>query len=320
MYESSQLEELIQEKFFYAGHCARWMLAEGLESVKNELDRHLGACTNPEKILKQEVSDSSQVACNSLSTRLGLDGAIKKTLVSEFVIEELFKRTDESGIKWLRVYAHKFKIAAIDGYALEFEVMSMLRKCQDAARPLELLERIEGKDASKAARAVKRVVPIASSADIPNGTTLEDGCWLRSQKSNQGCFDIVRVDKLGDDGKGKLVVGLDVVQITRAEKHVFTGKFIDELIKQLYAKSNVSLVEKVQLSALVASDAMSTYSVDPVRDVRKSQALTGRGWDGQIHVFGFQRAPFESLCERHHRVAVVAHCLCVSLRRPGMAD
>lgn len=90
--EENNLEEILEEKFFFAGHSARYMFNFTIEQTLSDIHSNLNRIDSVDQLFKGLLGDASQTAVNHLFSKIDS----KPVLVSQYVARELAKRNYEN--------------------------------------------------------------------------------------------------------------------------------------------------------------------------------------------------------------------------------
>jgi hypothetical protein len=204
--------DMILEKYFIAGHSARWMFHFNTARAIMDADYWLEKVNNKKDLVSGMGGSNNVLAVNHLLSRFGN----RNILVSEYVIRSLMWDLDVETLKILTTYSAQLNNPAFDGIVFELDFLLRLRTQCEKSDGMINLANDEGEVVSWSCG--KEIVKFTEVSEL-HGKTIPDGTWLIPKKFNQGGYDAAQLD--GDT--------LRFVQITRSSKHSLNCNFLGYL-------------------------------------------------------------------------------------------
>ena len=120
-------EDLLIEKYFYAGASARWMFEMNIVEVKEEINRFLSTVRNVGALVELQASTASAESCNHLLMRTRADdGELTSFLVSKYAMQQAMRKFRKKGFGWAYQLAEDNENRSHFGWVLEFDFVSQL--------------------------------------------------------------------------------------------------------------------------------------------------------------------------------------------------
>jgi hypothetical protein len=298
----ASVEEIITQKFFYAGGSARWMIAQTTKEIEEDIGTYLDETENLSELLNFNLGPGSPVAKTHLfSSAPGTnDSGAHYRLVSERATQLLVERVGRSGINTLYSHAAKINNPAFLGWIIEADYFS---RCEanslqlirsdgtlfDVSCPnspvefdvglLELLSSLENKTELK--RYLTKFIPDNNSIAVCKPT-----------KWNQGGYDVVRIKKTlpsgggTDEGTDKIRIDLVFGQVTKSSTHSLKLRFFERLASFFFEAGYE--VGSIEIGFIVPEEQMDSFTI-PASAVTSSGRLIQHTVYGSIEKWAYKR-------------------------------
>jgi hypothetical protein len=113
-------DSMILEKYYIAGHSARWMFAQTTKSVIDAISYYIDQVGNVTNLLNGTVWIQSRDSANHLLFYYGTyDGLTKKFFVSKYVAKKLLESGNTHGIKLAYNIADALNNSSFTGWIVE---------------------------------------------------------------------------------------------------------------------------------------------------------------------------------------------------------
>ena len=251
--------EKVESKFYFAGHCARYMFAMQTDEVKTEIDSAVSKVSNYRDVFNQLVGTSSDIAVHRILSRIDNHrcGNSGVDFVSHYA---LWKLSERHGLDSLLALVKTGFGQNDDGflgcvYELTFFLTintSIPFKPKDDKWPLRYVE------------------------FDPNrfDNTIPTNIWLKSSNPRQSGYDAVVLIPGKDRNRGIV----RFVQITRAKRHALKLQaFADlaERVKAVFKNNSAWLNFEVEIFFLIPSHKEKGFTITPVES---RTSLSCFGW------------------------------------------
>ena len=262
----SSVEEVINQKFAYAGGSARWMLQMSTDKIEEEIDDWIQQSKDKMKLLSFSLGPkSSQAKTHLYSSFRSPTGVTKYAMVSERATQLIVDECGTNGIRALYQHALSLQNPSFLGWVVEADLFnraksgSLLLKdkhdqsititCQRGA-PIEfdygyLLQLRKENDVDELNEEVKKLVPGKGSV-----RTCKPKAW------NQGGFDVVFVEV---DSSDETKIQVRFGQVTKSPTHSLNLKYFAEFL-QFFA-STIYEVVSVEIAFVVPLGKLSSFSI-----------------------------------------------------------
>ena len=198
--------ECMVNKFFLAGHCARWFFGRTIEQATEHLNDQLQKVNNVDNYLKNLVGYKSVGAVNHL---LSVFGENRVYIVSLYAIRWFSWKNEIGTVELFLKQDCVLKNPAFMGWVVEFAFLVTLRRSLDG---ITLINPVNNEEEVWSVGGHETIEP----TQLSTKPTEE---WLIPMKYNQGGYDFVQL-------KGDL---LRIVQVTRAKTHSFKLEYVWQL-------------------------------------------------------------------------------------------
>eukprot|EP00475_Leptophrys_vorax_P041606 TRINITY_DN7839_c0_g1_i5.p1 TRINITY_DN7839_c0_g1~~TRINITY_DN7839_c0_g1_i5.p1 ORF type:complete len:378 (-),score=89.30 TRINITY_DN7839_c0_g1_i5:71-1204(-) len=258
--QAESREDLISEKFYFAGCSARWMFNCTVAQLKLKIERHLESCPNSMDLLKGIVDESSPVSVNHLWVGYPLkEGTFRKFFVSKYVARRVLNSGGFEAVKLAYGVARGLNNPSFTGWVVEMDFIQQLRHFVEGQVPIYYLssnhEPVEVKwdvpgviefDFSCTGSVRQKI--LAGQIDVSSISAAKDsillGFWLVPMKWNQGGYDVVRLLKI--HGEYMLVF----IQVTAAHEHSLKLKYFHDLASEMVCLLGIH-IPRLQIIMLV---------------------------------------------------------------------
>jgi len=257
------VEEKVEEKFFYAGHSARWMFLFNVNEVMQDAQTHLKKVNDPSHLLQMNGGVKSPNYVNHLTSTFG----DKVMFVSQYVTRQLTRSSNAHFIREATIHAAQLKNGAFDGWIFEMDFISHIITKREK---LELWD--EG---------ASEIWETSNYQNFWNDDELGD-CpftlgWLIPMKANQGCYDALQ---LLPSSK------LRVVQLTVAKTHHLKLLYVIKAIEAL--KKRKIVINKLEVVIVLPPEKVEDFNLGEVSSYKALKEHVH--WDyNELRVLGFQR-------------------------------
>lgn len=236
----ASVEEIIEQKYAYAGGSARWMNELTTKEIDNEIIGWIMQSDDALKLLSFSLGPQSSLAKTHLfSSFFDQDSGLTKfAMVSERATQLLVDKCGQNGIKSMYTHASALKNPSFLGWVVEADLFDRVKsgelvlldkdqksktivKCQRGA-PIEfdygyLLQLRLEDDNTSLVDEVEKLIP-------DNGLvrTCKPKAW------NQGGFDVVFIE-VEPDGENRIHVRFG--QVTKSDSHSLNLKYFAEFLR-----------------------------------------------------------------------------------------
>lgn len=253
-------EEHINNKFFLAGHCARWFFGMTFKDATEEIDAFIESVSNIKDLIEQIVGPKSNQSVNHLCSSFLNKNRYDDVLVSEYVVRRLMSICSIKVIKALFNCKAVRNNPSFSGWLVELEFLVSLRVQCDKEGGFIFVKFDSVDEQWPATRYIDEFDPTMIS-EAPTNT------WLIPKKWNQAAFDFVQVDK----------DLLRVVQVTTGSSHSYKLKHVCDLLKNL-RKAKCSIA-KLDVVVVVPTGKKDNFKVEPITG--HEQLGTEKNYEGQ---------------------------------------
>ncbi len=254
---SADRQQMVVDKFFYAGYSARWMFEYSFAQVKRNVFVHLSMCSDFSILLRHYVEEKFALAMHRLTVPFGRSSII----ISQYV----WRLLTQSCIDYSRL-RDAVSISADgsvhDGWA-EADFSFQLQK---AARS-DLRLRVHDSEGQDEVWSVPRLI----HADPMSSPPLADS-WLIPLAPNQGCFDMLQL--FTTDGRRTL----RFVNVTRAALHSVNASYMQALLEHWQHQKNI-IVQAIEFVFVHPSNTAAPTWPNII-----AGNLSAWGWNPQVHI------------------------------------
>eukprot|EP00291_Cryptomonas_curvata_P019152 CAMPEP_0172156996 /NCGR_PEP_ID=MMETSP1050-20130122/3539_1 /TAXON_ID=233186 /ORGANISM="Cryptomonas curvata, Strain CCAP979/52" /LENGTH=628 /DNA_ID=CAMNT_0012826163 /DNA_START=69 /DNA_END=1954 /DNA_ORIENTATION=- len=273
----SMCKAQVEEKFYFAGASARWMFANTVHSVQDEIARYVDQVKNFEQLLNEGHGIQSSESSSHLLMRYQGTNGPESFFVSRYALKMLlYASKDKSDIQRAFALAKQHNNPAFLGWVVEFDFLKQLSdSCANSAKVINLYSNVDGNIFWK----------ISSVTSFDPHSPFEEP-WLLNQfrtpiKWNQGGYDAVGLFKVA----GKLV--LRFLQVTQGRTHKMKMKFFASLAAKFSAEYPSKDIG-VEIFLILPRFQGSKFMLQSTPKIVKSGLLTrylvginGRHWPEQ---------------------------------------
>jgi len=222
------------EKFYFAGHSARWMFATDLKNVKERIKKMIRKVKNAEDFLKGNTRHESADAINHLVCTLKAPGSVvagdHPTFVSKYVLKLLVIQHDFAAVKMGYNIAEKLENPSFTGWVVEMDFLAQLRAAVKTVD--KKVNVLDSKNAQVDWKANALHEYETTSELKKTFEDVKDGeqVWAVPLEWNNAAFDAVRIYRF----KGETV--LHLINVADAESHTLKMNHVSTLAEQIGAK------------------------------------------------------------------------------------
>lgn len=214
------VEEVVTEKYFFAGGSARFMFQFSLHELREELDIRMGAVDNNEWLYfaQNAVASGTPSAVNTLMQQFNL----RCSPVSKYVLIHAYDYCREQLVMSVRAAAASSGNSTLMGWAFELEQIHLIRTSLNSKDPdIKYITNGNGWSFRPTSEVEFDESKFQSYSCSP-GSSIVIWCL----KWNQGCFDVAFF----------MNATLITVQFTVSEKHSLKPQYIRQLRQALLDK------------------------------------------------------------------------------------
>jgi hypothetical protein len=263
--------ERLEEKYFIAGACARWMFFMNTKKALQDIGNQLQSVTNAANLLSGLDGNRSEDAVNHLVTLYGKNSM----LVSQYVARELAKKPWLDFVKHATIQSRSLGIGAFDGWIFQMDFLFHLRKAPSEMKQIKV--RTSQGDVTWSVTSIVEFYNVNELESL----TFQDGCWIIPTKVTQGAYDVAQLS-------GNPLSKLRVVQLTVAKKHGLKMAYVQMLIEAL-EKAHIT-IHALEVIIVVPIGHATVFELGPVEG-GGAQRFTNIGWyPDQIEIKEFPRS------------------------------
>jgi len=178
------LQNKLQEKYFLAGHSARWMFFFNSNDAKNDIDSNLVRIKNVEQLLDGLSGEASDQTINHLFSNI--NGNV--VIVSQYVARALAKANYENFIKIATLHSRNLNNVSFDGWVFQMDFLFHLKKAQSGNQFIKLISETWK---------VLNCIDFFDESELDN-KNIVDGSWIIPSKINHGCYDAAQFTSQSD--------------------------------------------------------------------------------------------------------------------------
>ena len=242
-------EDVIAEKFFYAGGSARWMFNFTTKQVMEEIMDESQKVDSFNTLIKGGGGDASKSTVNHLWVEypVASGGGLKKSFffVSQYVAREMLRLCGAADMKLLYTMARDLRNPALLGWVIEMGFIKILHDCacpNDDTHP-KSPARVWTFAADGTVDEQTWDVPGIVDFEMDTIGSVKESIlrhfWLRPSKWNQGGYDLACL--LNVDGQ----YVLRFVQVTAARKHSLKLGYFRDLATKVH-----DTIPEIELTAI----------------------------------------------------------------------
>jgi len=266
---TSILEDILQEKFFLAGHSARFMFNFTIEEARQDISKNLERINSVDQLTKGLNGNGSDDTVNHLFSKIDF----KTVLVSQYVTRELSKKNYENFIKTLTIHSKSLNNGSFDGWVFQMDFLETLRKAVNNKSTLQL--------ACGKTWKVINTIDFYREEELENeNIPIVDGTWIIPSKVNHGCYDVAQYTS--DSG----INLLRIVQLTVANTHSLK---LQHVLKLLSLKP-FQYINSLEVVFVVPEGIKVSFHLGNVEG-DKNQKIKKLKWKlSQIQIYEYKRA------------------------------
>jgi hypothetical protein len=231
--EEEDVDNLLKNRFFLAGHCARWFFNFDIKSTIADIDKNL--CIS-EAYLQNLIGSRDGRTANTLLSSFGHN---EQCIVSEYATRYFTLKCKFSIISGFLNQAAVKKNPAFQGWVVELAFLIGLRTAVSSPNVKEI--KVFNGEVEES-WTVHGITEDLDPKDVEKN--LLDSGWCIPKCWKQGGYDAFQLTKMGSSHL------LRVVQVTRAEAHPFKLEYVCELLKGIHSKSNPVNIEYLDIVML----------------------------------------------------------------------
>ncbi len=266
-------EDLISQKFYFAGCSARWMFNCSLSKLKLRIERHIQSCPNAIALLQGIVGQSSPFSVNHLVVAHPLNEELSKNFfVSKYVARRVLSIGGSEAVKYAYGIACGLNNPSFTGWIVEMDFIQQLYHNIGAKVSIHYfsldLEPLDDKwdvpgvvdlDFSYIGSVREKVLSGIIDFDVKTIQFRKEsiflGFWLVPTKWNQGGFDVARLLKFREQYM------LSFVQITASHEHSLKLKYFQDLTSAIAFALGIE-ISRIQIIMLVPNKTIaSNFSI-----------------------------------------------------------
>ena len=189
--QGSDRDDTVQQKYYYAGGCARWMLgytqSEVIEFVLSQLEKVHDLRT----LLTGVQGPKSGTAVNHLLQIVNGNGRQRAHfLVSKFALTQAVQKSGMEFVNAAEALAISMRNPVFEGWVFEEKFKTHLRNLEKTNGLVNIRYRNDEQDSNMP---VGKIHSFYQEIEVKE-FTLDDTDWVFPLKYNQGGFDLVQVD------------------------------------------------------------------------------------------------------------------------------
>jgi hypothetical protein len=221
-------EDLLHEKYFYAGASARWMFETVIKNIKLEIEMHFSEVKNPDALLDLTEAPSTVDSCNHLLMRTRRqDGVFISFFVSKYAMQHAIQKFRTKGIAWAYHLSATNRNRSHFGWVLEFDFVNKLFAAADSSKQLT----VNDQSNALVAWQVSKAENFDGSAQTLKPWELDH--WMIPNSSRQAGFDAACLFQVNS------ITILRVVQVTCGARHSLQMGAFASLIQKLVGNPSV---------------------------------------------------------------------------------
>lgn len=296
--------ELIERKYYYAGHSCRYMFGARYDiyTIKSDIRDHVEKVGDLDKAFSGSVSETSVSSSNHLFVRFHQDGPINvaSTIVpvSQFALRLIALQLTAASFASFSAYASTVSSGnpSMDGQILELDVEKALKSNQMNCRCREVIPSVTG-TAYSFSRSLAQDFAVTKEVEFQNekNVALQNypvhTCFFPASKQ-QGGFDFVQLLKR-TSLHGRTTYVLRFLQVTRADTHGlklhYMSAFATSFNTGRTIRSRPPPVTNFEVAIIGTSENALQYKIKPPTHTSIIGSLPG--WNiSKLQVFAFKRA------------------------------
>jgi hypothetical protein len=244
---TTKKEDLINDKFYYAGRSARYMFGLSTERVIEDIATAVQETDDFLKYLTGTIGIRSNTVINRLfATYQNSDGTRSNILVSRFAAVHIGMNAEKNLIENLIRALENSSNPSLDGWLFELLFFAYMK--YNGIQLYSLADYHEAEFWQKSKFTV--VDPTKNISNLLSSS--HSGTWLKPIKYNQGGYDAIFVSR-------NMV---RFIQITKAKKHTLKLRFFASFLQILKPKRK----PKVEIVFIVDKLRLKTFKISVVED------------------------------------------------------
>jgi len=231
--EENEFSEKLREKFYFAGHSARWMFATDLKTVKGQINRMIDKVRNAESLLKGNAGHESADAINHLVCTLKTPGSVTNkhpAFVSKYVLKLLVIKHSFVAVKMGYSIAENLRNPSFMGWVVEMDFLAQLKAAMKTEDKKVNVCDSKNAPVDWKAHAVHEYETTTDLKKIFEDVKDGQQVWAVPLEWNNAAFDAVRIYRF----KGETV--LHLINVADAKSHTLKMHHVSTLAEQIGAK------------------------------------------------------------------------------------
>eukprot|EP00465_Bigelowiella_longifila_P000031 CAMPEP_0185251168 /NCGR_PEP_ID=MMETSP1359-20130426/616_1 /TAXON_ID=552665 /ORGANISM="Bigelowiella longifila, Strain CCMP242" /LENGTH=601 /DNA_ID=CAMNT_0027832953 /DNA_START=316 /DNA_END=2118 /DNA_ORIENTATION=- len=231
--EEDEFSEKLREKFYFAGHSARWMFATDLKTVKGQINRMIDKVRNAESLLNGNAGSASVDAINHLVCTLKTPGSVANTqtaFVSKYVLKLLVIKHSFMAVKMGYIIAEKLQNPSFMGWVVEMDFLAQLKAAMKTEDKKVNVCDSKNAPVDWKAHAVHEYETTEDLEKIFKDVNDGRQVWAVPLEWNNAAFDAVRIYR----SKGETV--LHLINVADAKSHTLKMHHVSTLAQRIGAK------------------------------------------------------------------------------------
>eukprot|EP00466_Bigelowiella_natans_P002720 jgi/Bigna1/130371/aug1.11_g5079 len=231
--KENEFSEKLREKFYFAGHSARWMFATDLKTVKGQINRMIDKVGNAESLLKGTAGHESADAINHLVCTLKTPGLVTNkhpVFVSKYVLKLLVIKHSFLAVKMGYNIAENLQNPSFMGWVVEMDFLAQLKAAMKTEDKKVIVCNSKNAPVDWKAHAVHEYETTEDLKKIFEDVKDGEQVWAVPLEWNNAAFDAVRIYRF----KGEKV--LHLINVADAKSHTLKMHYVSTLATQIGAK------------------------------------------------------------------------------------
>lgn len=260
--QAENIDDLITQKFYFAGSSARWMFNCSLAQVKLKIGRHIDACPNSIDLLKGIVGQTSIASVNHLWVGYPFEHErFRKFFVSKYAARCVLFSGGLEAVKLAYGVARGLNNPTFTGWVVEMDFILQLHHSIKGQVPIHYFsanrESVDDKwdvpgvldfDFNCIYSVRETISRGEINFDLTSIKAVKDlilnEYWLVPMKWNQGGYDVVRLVKLSNQYL------VSFIQITAAHQHSLKLRYFQDFASSIAFALEIE-IPRIQIIMLV---------------------------------------------------------------------
>eukprot|EP01124_Arcella_intermedia_P023763 TRINITY_DN3840_c0_g1_i2.p1 TRINITY_DN3840_c0_g1~~TRINITY_DN3840_c0_g1_i2.p1 ORF type:complete len:532 (-),score=112.87 TRINITY_DN3840_c0_g1_i2:47-1642(-) len=212
----------IKEKFYLAGHSARWMFFFNSAKVIEAIQLSFMTVNNCEDILSNSIGPSSNKAINTLITIFEDKNNIPYvTIVSQYVTKMMIDKSQPSFLTTATNFAERVKNGSLDGWIFQYDFLHSI----ETRESISVIKSTGSEETWKIS--AKLYLPTLSTISTINKEQFQHNLWLIPTQTNFGGFDFLFFRRRQNGW------AMYALQLTVSNYHDLKAKFLHKAISKI---------------------------------------------------------------------------------------